>query len=317
MDRITLSSGTLSVEVDPGRGSDILAVTHHGTEVDVLFRTPWRTRADAIRSGSAQPAMTETTSRWMEQYRGGWQTLLPNAGPPRVQNGAPLDFHGEASTVTWQVLQRDDAKVSLRCELFSVPVIVHRTIAVENETVRITDVLENVSATEVELDYVSHPAFGGSFLEGECTIETGARTFVPDPGRVAALSMGHGSFSWPLGVDVDGERVNLGHIPAPGEARTVFGWLTDFEDAWVAITSRRTGLRVSLEWDGTWLPYAWFWQELENSTGFPWFRRARVVAIEPSSTQTSGHDRRSALRLPRNGRVDVTVALSVTAAPGP
>ena len=28
----------------------------------------------------------------MEQYRGGWQTLCPNAGAPRTVHGAPVGF---------------------------------------------------------------------------------------------------------------------------------------------------------------------------------------------------------------------------------
>jgi hypothetical protein len=86
--------------------------------------------------------------------------------------------------------------------------------------------------------------------------------------------------------------------------------LTDFESYWASISNPDLDLTVRLDWDGTLLPHAWFWQELNGMEGWPWFRRARVMAIEPSSTQTSGPSRASAIEL--DGLAHMTTQITLT-----
>jgi len=310
MDDITLRNEHISVQIDAGRGADILSLTHLRSGIDVLFSSPWRSHADDVRAGRTAPTTSDPVAGWLEQYRGGWQVLCPNAGPPRVVHGAPVGFHGEASTLRWHVVQASDLSVLLRTDLFSVPVVIDRLLTLSDigTSLQIYDTLTNLSDVELELDYVSHPAFGGPFLEGTCRIDTGARTFTTDPdtdGNVAEPATSH---AWP---HVSGSGLDLREVAKQGERRMVFGWLSDFTSHWASITNEDLGLGVRLEWDGTHLPYAWFWQELNHSVGFPWYRRARVIAIEPSSTQTSGPDRRSVLTLAPHAsvRIPLTVTL--------
>jgi hypothetical protein len=66
-----------------------------------------------------------------------------------------------------------------------------------------------------------------------------------------------------------------------------------------------------MQWDGQHLPYAWLWQEFNATSEFPWYRRARAMAIEPASTQTSGPTRRSALTLIGGASVDLPLSVSL------
>ena len=43
-------------------------------------------------------------------------------------------------------------------------------------------------------------------------------------------------------------------------------------------------LHVGLRWPLDIFPHAWFWQEVHGLPGYPWFRRAYVVAVEPNTT---------------------------------
>src|SRR5689334_10996512 len=125
---LTLRSDRIQIDVDPGRGADILQITDLASGVGILASTPWRARADSIRDGRMAPSSIEPTDRWLEQYRGGWQTLCPNAGPPRRIADTEVGFHGEASVSAWRIEARDDASARLSLELFSVPVRIEREL---------------------------------------------------------------------------------------------------------------------------------------------------------------------------------------------
>lgn len=299
---LRLSSDALQVEIDPGRGSDILSVVDVRTGVELLFSTPWREHADSIRAGAQVPTSADPVDSWMEKYRGGWQTLCPNAGPPREYLGATLGFHGEASTAVWSVVESGAARALLSVELFTVPLRIDRALAVNGSSFVLVDTLTNLSDLDLVVDYSNHPAFGGEFLRPACTVASNATSFVPDP------SAGGSTVAWP--------DAGLGVLPAQGTVANRFGWLTGFPGhgdaaAWASVTNPQLGLTARISWDPGILPYAWWWQEFNSSRGFPWFGRARVFAIEPASTQTSGPDRASVMVIPAHGSVRVPVRLSV------
>ena len=309
MRTLELSSADLSVTIDPQRGADILSLIDRHSGVDVLFRTPWRERADAIREGQ-RPSTFDPGAGWLEQYRGGWQTLSPSAGDPRRVHGAPVAFHGEASVVPWGVDDTTGQTARLHVELFSVPVRIDRIITVYGPIISIVDTLTNLSTTPLEFDYSHHPAFGGEFLDGNCRIETGARRFTSDTQTTSIRDPGS-EYEWPFAMSTSGDRVDLREIPGPGTSRELFGWLHDFTNHWASITNVDLGLTARIEWDGEKLPYAWVWQELNASDQFPWYKRARAVAIEPASMQTSGVDRRSALRLDSKAKLQIPISVSL------
>ncbi len=308
-DDITLTSDDLVVQVDPGRGSDILSIEHRESGIDVMFSTPWRSRADDLRRSHKVPSGPDSMSAWLEQYRGGWQTLCPNAGAPRVRDGAPLSYHGEASVVPWSLIEMTNTSVSLSVELVSVPLRIDRSIEVVADTVCITDTLTNLSPVTQAIDFSHHPALGGVFLDGPCTIETGASTFVNDFDSGIDDVAADSRHAWPLVTMSNGEVRDLSQVAEAGVEESAFGTLTDFDGHWASVTNARLGIQVRLEWDGAQLPYAWLWQELGGTAGWPWYRRARVVAIEPSSTVTSGPGRRATLMV---GQTPVSIEMSLS-----
>lgn len=308
MATLELGGDDIALTIDPGRGADILSLVHRRTGVDVLFRTPWREHADAVCAGRT-PSTLDPDAVWLEHYRGGWQTLFPNAGPARSVCGAPVPFHGEASAVPWEVdaVSRDAA--SLHVDLFSVPVSIERTVRLAGPTATVEDRLLNRSGAGLDVDYVQHPAFGGEFLAGDVRIDAGARRFTSDPGSATDAAPGS-EHAWPWASGEEGD-ILLGSLPADGSSRSVFGWLDDFSEHRASIVNRDLGLAAHLAWDGEHLPYAWFWQESNATATFPWYKRARVVAIEPASTTTSGPTRRSVLCLAPHADITLTMSISL------
>lgn len=309
---VLIESRILSVLIDPGRGSDVLSLVHKASGVELLFATPWRERADEIREGRSAVTSTGSMETWLEQYRGGWQTLCPNAGAPRSVGGAPFGYHGEASVTSWRVVDRRTDGLTLRTSLFSVPVSIEREIDVEDGVLRITDSLTNMSSRRIRFDYAHHPAFGGAFLGEGCTIATGAATFINDFEAGIAGVEPDSRHAWPFAAGADGATTDLSVVTRDDAGRSVFGWLTDFAGHWASVTAGELGLTARLEWDGTHLPYAWLWQELGSTADWPWYGRARAVAIEPSSTPTSGPRRQSFLTLDPEARIRIPISLTVS-----
>lgn len=295
--------------IDPSHGADILSLVDRKTGVDILFQSPWHSRASAICAGQ-RPASVDPIGVWLEQYRGGWQTLCPNAGIARAIHGAEIGFHGEASVVPWTIAEVHAAAIDLDVELFSVPVMIKRTVTLDKATVTLRDTLSNRSNIALEFDYVSHPALGGPFLEGACRIDTGATRFTSDSESASWIDARREQ-EWPWVIDSSGKQVDLRDLPRSGEVRSLFGWLHDFSKHWASVENKDLGLKARIEWDGSYLPYAWMWQEFNATDRFPWYRRARVIAIEPASTQTSGKFRHSVLQLSPNGRADVAMSLTL------
>lgn len=310
MTPLTLANEQLHVDIDPGRGADILQITDAATGVGILASTPWRSRADSIRDGAMAPTAVDSTSRWLEQYRGGWQTLCPSAGPPRTVDGVQTGFHGEASVSAWNVEAADGDRARLSLDLFSLPVRIEREVRVEGSSFVQSDVLTNLGDRPIVIDYVSHPAFGGAFLDGNCRVDTDATSFTADPDEHRSSA---GSSREPMRTD----GRELRRVPPPGESARTFGWLSGFDAGWYTITNDDLGLAVRVEWDARVLPHAWFWQELNGSAGHPWFGRARIMAIEPSSTTTSGPERAASLTLEPSVPLPIAITLRLSTEPGP
>ena len=311
IDILKLENEFIGIDIDLGRGADVLSLTHRAKGINVFFSTPWRERADEIRLGLRKPSTSDSSASWLEQYRGGWQTLCPNAGPARKISGSVVGFHGEASIVPWSLQRSDGQSAHIRTELFSIPISIDRKLILDRNVLRTVDVISNLSSVDLEFDYSSHPALGGEFLDGRCVIDTGARNVnidLEDPGSFGSPGSSHG---WPWVTGVDGKRIDMRQLPEAGESKAFFGWLEDFSEPWVSISNLDLGLLVRLDWDSQYLPYAWVWQELNNSDDFPWFKRARVIAFEPSSTQTSGPNRRSVIRLGATQSIEIPISITL------
>lgn len=307
---LTLRTAAIELTLDPAHGADICSIVSLPSGSELLFATPWRERAQAAIAGGGPAWSTDSAAGFLETYRGGWQTLCPVAGPARAVHGAPVGFHGEAARVAWDVLEASDAAARLRLHLTSVPVRIDRELALTDATLLLRDTLTNLSDQALTFDYSQHPAFGGALLNGACTISTGARRFVADPGTRGELEAG-ASWLWPVATTVAGGRLDLSHVPPPGVGRMVFGWLEDFAEPAYELANPAKGLAVQVSWDGAVQPYAWLWAELNGSPDYPWYRQARTVAIEPATCQTSGPGRESTLTLAAGGTTTIPLTLRV------
>jgi hypothetical protein len=313
MKYITLKSSDLKLVLDPHHGADILSIKTVPTGEEVLYATPWSDRAEAVLANEQTTLSYEPVAHWMERYRGGWQTLVPNAGPARDVHGAPLGFHGEASISSWKVLKSEASSIQIQLDLFSVPVRIERVISLKGNEIFLTDVVTNTSPLNIEVDYSSHPAFGGALLEGEVHLETSAQEFHLDEERDSPHGPAASVHQWPLIKGDNGSVLDLSKLPAPDKKLGVFGWISAFEGPkWYRVKNKEKNITFELQWESEYLNFAWFWLEFNNSEGFPWFGKVRTFAIEPSSTKTSGKTRRSLLQMKPHQSVEIKQKVIIT-----
>lgn len=278
MTRVLLRSGELDVTVDPAYGCEITDILHRPTATPLLLSTPTRAQAEEVRTGRAEPEGTDSHSRWLERYVGGWQVLVPHAGPEVVRDGRTLGFHGEGSAVPWRTREVAPDALVADVRLSSAPLRITREITVRDAVVTMTDVLENLSSASTGVDYVSHVAFGGGLVADSVDVEAGAER----PERIPA-GCGPGSYD-----------------SVPVEPR-----------AWAALTSVAAGLRVRLDWDGTLLPHVWRWRELGGTAAWPWLGMTRTVALEPASRAADAPARAGSIPIGPGGSVMIAVVLTV------
>lgn len=276
---LTLSNQDLEVAILPDKGADIYALTDRRTGVDVLFKSPWGRRAPGT-----WPLAASSMERWVEAYPGGWQLLLPNGGDECQEQGVTWGYHGEAALAPWRVLDADDQAATLETRLFTVPLLVHRAFELDGPVLRLTETVTNESPDELEVMWSHHPAFGAPFLDAGCVLSAGCTSVRADdeaPGTLLAPGSRH---RWPHATTGDGVSLDLTKIPGREDSRAILAYLGDFTSGYFAITNPRLRLGFGLRWPLEVFGQAWLWQEVTSGQGWPWYRRAYAVAVEPATT---------------------------------
>ena len=276
---LTLAAPGIEVVLDPAHGAEILVVRRPGG-ANVLATYDWASPVWASRSTSYGRDETD----WLSEYRGGWQELFPNAGPPSTVLGVPLPFHGEVSRAAWEVVDATETAVTLRTPA-RLPLILERRMSLDpvRAVLRVEEQVTTDADVAVPFLWGHHPAFAAP-VGARIDLPPGVRasvdpTYDPEP-PAGDLRLGVRA-PWPVVEGRDGSPVRLDEVgPGPTD-RVVF--LDGFPDpAWAAVRGVAPGLGVAMAWDRAAFPCAWNWWQVEGP-GHPWHGRARIMAIEPAT----------------------------------
>ncbi|MHB1846542.1 MAG: aldose epimerase family protein [Deltaproteobacteria bacterium] len=313
---ITLESKELSVVLAIDKGADICSIREKRRDVDLLFSTPWP--AD---NGPAPSLGLGSKAEWLQRYAGGWQILCPNAGEERSVHGGTWGYHGEAALVPWRLEAATGNSGTLSVELFTAPLHLERHLELQGTTLHVTDGIVNLSPDPIEFSCVQQPAFGAPLIGPDCRVFCGARTLITDAEIPGSLLGPDQVTSWPMAFDRLQRPVDLRELPGEADPRSVFACLTDFDVPFFAFQNETLNLGVAMRWDAVVYPHAWFWQELHASSGFPWYRRAYVAAIEPANLlpgagHVGGLSRGPVATLAPHSGLQVELVLSVFSRPG-
>ncbi len=284
---IRIENEMLAATILPDKGADIYQLIYKPRALDVLWKSPWGVKG----VGRSLPSASQSMPAWLDAYPGGWQLLFPSGGGPCTYKGIELNFHGEASMTAWDVaitaLGHDVAEVRLTTRLSRSPFRLVRTLRVEagRPILTIRDRIVNEGGEALDYMWGYHPALGAPFLSDECRIDIGARTLYADDafdGPWNPLTPDARS-PWPL-VTRNGKATDMSRVPGRDAPRHILAYFEDFESGWYAVTNTALGFGIGVVWPAELFPYAWFWQEMHASTGYPWYKGVYTMAIEPCSS---------------------------------
>lgn len=287
---IVIQNEDTVVSLNESLGGEISQVSFGG--IDLLASYDWSSPVGRSRSSTYGTEKLD----WLSEYRGGWQLLFPNAGAACEINGTPLPFHGEWSRTHVEVIEQTSNRVVMTSGT-RLPLTVTREVQVVSNPSRVLigTSVHNEGCESAKFIWGEHPAF---------VVESGDAIDLP----TADMSNSDGSpiGSWPRRTD--GMRLDQVTTEHPYEA---VHFLTDLPSGWAAL--RRPAIGVALAWDVNDFPHAWIWHEI-GSSGFPFYGRASLVAIEPASSWpgtglATAIERGQAFELAPNERRSTTVAL--------
>ncbi|MGH9160963.1 MAG: DUF4432 family protein [Vicinamibacteraceae bacterium] len=286
--RLVIENEVLEAVVLPDKGADIYQLVYKPRNIDVLGKTPWGLK----RPGLGLPSSLQSASAWLDAYSGGSQEVFPNGGEACTYKGAELGYHGEASMAAWHFeLAPERGEVRLTTRLARSPFAMCRTmrVAPDRPVLVMDERITNEGDEPMDYMWGHHPAYGEPLLGQACRIDHGARLIRADAGYDSTFNpMTPGQvYAWP-GVERDGKRTDLSRIPPRTQPRAAFGYLHGFESGWYGLTNTELGFGVGMTWPVDLFPYAWFWQEMSASSGYPWYRAMHLTAIEPF-TSWPGH----------------------------
>ena len=286
---VVLSNPHLSITVLPDKGADICSLVDRATGIDVMARFPHGLRAPGQGVLSAN-----NLTAWMEMYEGGWQEILPNGGDPCAYKGAELTFHGESTTLPWQhrVVHHTDTELEVEfgVQLFRSPFRISRRMILNAAmpAVRLAERVTNLAGESMDFMWGHHPAYGAPFLSAETRLYTNAKTIVGDnagrDGPSNVILPGSRS-PWPMAATREGRAVDLSIIPGEDQKRAAMGYLMDFAgEPWYTLINHQFKLGVGMAFTPSAWRYLWFWQEMRMRTGWPFYGRTYIMAVEPWSS---------------------------------
>jgi galactose mutarotase-like enzyme len=281
---LKIENDRLAATILPDKGADIYQLIYKPRDLDVMWKSPWGLKEP----GRGVTSAFDSSVVWLEAYAGGWQEIFPSGGGPCVYKGVELNFHGEASMAAWDYeiaeTGHDAAEVELSTRLFRSPFRIERRMRVEagKASLILREKITNEGGETMEYMWGHHPAYGAPFIDESCRIDIGTHSLRADDayaGTANPLKVNE-RYAWPK-AERDGQITDLSRVPGQAVPRDTLAYFENFEAGWYGITNTNLGVGVGLVWPREIFPFAWFWQEMHASAGFPWYKSVYVMAIEP------------------------------------
>ena len=205
-------------------------------------------------------------------------------GPSHEEALAGLTVHGEASVDRYDVAESPH-QLLLQLTLPLAQLKFSRSIQLHGHSVRIHEVVENLSATDRPLAWTQHVTLSPPFLDPATTEFRAslARSIVsePDPGFHAYLRPGV-EFDWPLAPRSDGGQADLRwmHKTAPASGYTAHRVDPKSDHAFFVAFAHQFRLAFGYIWRSADFPWLGIWEENCSRASSPWESRTVTRGME-------------------------------------
>jgi galactose mutarotase-like enzyme len=290
---VMLENRYLRITVLESKGADIVELLYKPLDIDILFKTPWGIESPA----SYTPSSTNPPGSFLDYYEGGWQTIFPVGGGPDTINGGYVGRHGELHTIPWELTVLKDAPdevaIQLAVQTRRLPFLITKTITLreDSKSLQIVERIKNLSSVSFECMWGNHPAFGEPFLDDSVELTTSfQKAVIVNEALPEASNLKAGVYDWPLLKTKSGGIVDFTPIQNAGKdaANQIFLTSAAADKVWCALTNHNLKFGFKMIWDSDVFGSAWIWQENNATSKYPWYKRAKVLAVEPFSSYPAG-----------------------------
>ena len=175
---VHVGNGAISLKVLTGGGSIVWAGAP-GVELNPLWTPHWQTVHNSLRRVAARDAeaFSQAEADVLESQLlsciGGHSICCDvfGAHSKGEVERAGLSFHGEAGLREWEVIDCDDASVTMSCHMHQSQLEVSRTFTPAPDgapVIRVTERLKNLIGSDRAMGRSQHVTLGSELLEGGC-----------------------------------------------------------------------------------------------------------------------------------------------------
>lgn len=285
---VALENEKLRVTILADKGTDIYEFLYKPRDVDFM----WRTRVGLRERAHFLASSPRASGPHNDYYEGGWQELFPNCGGPSLYQDAEIGQHGEVLLLPWRysITKDEPDEIAVRFDVRTVrtPFYLVKTVSLRrNEAVlRIRESVTNESGQEVDFTWGHHPAFGWPFIDESCRVDLPAcriRTFAEFTPANSRLKAEQES-DWPMAEAIDGDLIDLSHIPGPEAAAQDMVFLQGLRDGWYAVTNTAKQVGFAMRYPADVFKQLWYWQVYRGGHNYPWWSATYNIALEPCAT---------------------------------
>jgi len=260
----TLENDDLRVTVVEA-GGHIAEIFHKKSGVNPLWVPPWSALDDPD-CGNGPDA------KLLAGIRGHNICIDVFGGPSDAEAAAGIGVHGEASVNRYDIEPEGDGLV-MRVEMPLAGLRFERHLALQGETVRIRESVENLAATDRPIAWTQHVTLGPPFLtKGETIFRSSAtrsKVFESAFGADDYLEIGE-EFDWPKAPRAGGGHADLSVFNAAPRSSAFTTHLMDQTHDEAFFTAETRGLQFGYTWNPRDFPWMGIWEENLSRTHAPW-----------------------------------------------
>lgn len=293
---LEISNGVVQATVLPG-GCALaawrFAEGHGGFESNVLWESPWTTDDPGV----VDDATLERTfgdlptGRFLNSFTG-HALCLDGFGPPsEAEAEAGGSLHGEASTVTWTVKEKQTCSATLAADLPLAHLRVQRHFSlVPGESVlRVAEQVTNLTSDARHLHWMQHATIGAPFFcNADVRITASVHEGVtwPQDYEGSNLLERDRTFSWPYAPHADGGAVDLREVFTREGAGFVAALLQKPGRAHGFVAACDAGARLAMGYVFCTSVFPWvtLWEENHARKDAPWYGRVQARGLEFGTT---------------------------------
>jgi hypothetical protein len=267
------------------QGGHIAEIFDKQAQVSPLWIPPWQSIEPSTYDATQLSEFgTGSDSKLLAGIMGHNLCLDIFGGPSRQETEAGVTAHGEGSVNSYEITKKD-RKLTLRLHLPLAQLNFERHIELYDRRLRITEVVENLTASDRPLAWTQHVTLGPPFLEPTTTqfqaSVTRSMVSESDPGLDAYLKKGT-VFDWPEAPQSDDGMADLRQMNHAPAASGYTAHLVDpqYEHGYFIAYTHKFHLAFGYIWKRQDFPWLGIWEENRSRKHSPWNGRTVTRGME-------------------------------------